>query len=522
MTLETLERPTAQPTSSPRSVTALPLGRTEPRLWTPPLRELTPETSYGFDVIEFARDILLMPLDPWQEFVVIHGGELLEDGTPRFRKVLVLVSRQNGKTHLLVVLAAYWMFIEQHPMILGTSTKLSMAKESWTKMMKLVERTQALDHLRNLKKWSRTAAGEEECFTLEGCRYKISASNESGGRGLTLNRLVMDELRQHKDYKAWDAAVPAGSAVADFQAWGISNAGSDTSIVLNEQRELALKAIESGDSDTDMCLLEWSAKDGASPLDLDALAQANPNLGRRIMHKALLGDAKRAMEKGGEVLAGFLTENMCIRVKNMDGAIDPFAWEAANVPGDLFSADLRSRVALCLDMSHDRQHASLVAAAVLADGRVRVDLVKTWEGSKGTAGLRFDLPRLLQKIRPQAFGWMPNSPTAALAAVLKERKNVRGWPPAGVTIEELRAEVAAMCMGLAEQVETGQVIHSDQSALNAHITGAEKLWNGDVWRFSRKGEGHCDAAYAAAGAVHLARTLPTPVGKPRLIVASST
>jgi hypothetical protein len=38
--------------------------------------------------------------------------------------------------------------------------------------------------------------------------------------------------------------------------------------------------------------------------------------------------------------------------------------------------------------------------------------------------------------------------------------------------------------------------------------------------FSRKGEGHVDAAYAAAGAVHLARTLPAPVGKPRLVVAN--
>jgi hypothetical protein len=51
------------------------------------------------------------------------------------------------------------------------------------------------------------------------------------------------------------------------------------------------------------------------------------------------------------------------------------------------------------------------------------------------------------------------------------------------------------------------------------VTGAGRLKRGDAWVFSRKGEGHCDAAYAAAGAVHLARTLPAPVGKPRLVVA---
>jgi phage terminase large subunit-like protein len=70
------------------------------------LRELTPATSYGFEVIDFARDVLEHPLLPWQEFAVIHGGELLPDGRPRFRIVLLLVSRQNGKTELPVVLSA--------------------------------------------------------------------------------------------------------------------------------------------------------------------------------------------------------------------------------------------------------------------------------------------------------------------------------------------------------------------------------------------------------------------------------
>src|SRR5690349_15886926 len=97
------------------------LGSTVPRLWTPPMRELTPETSFGFDVVDFARDVVGRPLDPWQEWVVIHAGELLEDGRPRFRKVLVLVSRQNGKTELGVMLTLFWLFVERVPLVLGTS-----------------------------------------------------------------------------------------------------------------------------------------------------------------------------------------------------------------------------------------------------------------------------------------------------------------------------------------------------------------------------------------------------------------
>ena len=32
------------------------LGKTEPRVWTPPLRPLTRETTLGYDGVEFARE----------------------------------------------------------------------------------------------------------------------------------------------------------------------------------------------------------------------------------------------------------------------------------------------------------------------------------------------------------------------------------------------------------------------------------------------------------------------------------
>ncbi|QOC24816.1 hypothetical protein IC744_16265 [Microbacterium hominis] len=47
-------------------------GITEPRVWTVPLRPLTPKTSRGFAVIDFARDTLHVTLYPWQEWLLIH------------------------------------------------------------------------------------------------------------------------------------------------------------------------------------------------------------------------------------------------------------------------------------------------------------------------------------------------------------------------------------------------------------------------------------------------------------------
>ena len=63
-------------------------GITTPRIFTPPLRELTPETSNGYAVIEFAEKFLHVHLFPWQKWLLIHGLELLPDGSYRFRRVV--------------------------------------------------------------------------------------------------------------------------------------------------------------------------------------------------------------------------------------------------------------------------------------------------------------------------------------------------------------------------------------------------------------------------------------------------
>lgn len=497
------------------------LGSTVPRLWTPPLRELTPETSVGFDQVAFARDDLRHPLDPWQEWLAIHAGERREDGSLRFRIVLVLVARQNGKTELLVVLCLYWQFVLGLPMILGTSTKLNYAKESWTKAVKLAERSPDLAELRGPGRWIREANGEHESWTVEGARYKIAPSNEEGGRSLTIDRLVCDELRQHRTYAAWAAAEPAASP-PDAQIWALSNAGDDRSVVLNDLRASALEYIETGEGDDDLMLAEYSAPEDADPTDIHALAQANPNMNRRNKDGGrLLAAARRAVRLGGDALTTFKTEEMCIRVAALTPAVDPGKWRDCLDVGDLAGA--RSRVALCLDLAPDGQHATLVAAAVLPDGRVRVEVVKAWSGAGCTDELWRDLPGLLARVRAQAFGWLPAGPAAARAADLAARKRASGraaWPPPGVTVVEIKSDTPAVCMGFADLVAAGQVAHSDDPLLNAQIGGAERLGvEGKTWVFSRRGEGHVDAAYAAAGATHLARTLPPPIGKPRLVTA---
>jgi hypothetical protein len=499
-----------------------PLGSITPRLWTRPLRKLTPRTSYGFAVIHFAAMVLRQPLDPWQQWVAIHIGELLPDGRPRFRQALIIVARQNGKTHLCKVLALFWMFVEKHPMVFGTSTDLEQAKEAWEAAVALAEDTEELaDRMPPRPRHKKIGNGQQVLITAHGSRYKIGASNSKGGRGKTIPRQIGDELRQQHTWEAYDAAVYAMNAVRNAQMVFISNAGSAKSVVLNSLRSEALAAIDAGDTDVDLGLFEYSAPPGSHPTDVTAHAAANPQYGRRMDREVIIKPARSVSRPGADPvkLAGFLTEVLCMTVSQLDPAIDPAGWAATRRPAPLDLTD-RARLAAVVDVALDLQHATLAVAAVEGD-TVRGEVVASWDGPQAVAECLRDLPGWIATVRPRHVGWFPAGPAATIAAQLKDRAKTTGrsWAPRGTRVSELTAESPAVCMGLAQQVAAGTFAHSGQALLDAQAEQAEKLWTGDRWVFTRRGAGHVDALYSVAGAVHLARTvLPPRKSARRLIV----
>jgi hypothetical protein len=234
-----------------------------------------------------------------------------------------------------------------------------------------------------------------------------------------------------------------------------------------------------------------------------------------------MGDAITAMQEGGSALAQFRTEVMCIDVPNLAPAIDLDAWRECAGPGGMDK--LRTRVAACLDVAPDGIHATLAAAAVDGDGIVRVEIVRTWTS---THQLRRSLAPTLKRVKPRVFGWFPNGPAAAVAADLATPKQRRSqaWPPPGVTVQEIKTETPAVCMGFEEIVRARGLMHPQDEVLNAHVTDSQKEHHGPVWVFARRvSEGEAvtpiDATYAAAGAVHLARLLPEAPRVRRLVVA---
>jgi hypothetical protein len=486
------------------------LGSVTPRLWTPPLRDLSdPASSWGYVFIAFCTAIG-WPLDDWQRWLAVHLGELFPDGSQRYRKAIILVARQNGKTVFARLLVLFWLFVERVPYVHGTHKDRGEAKKSWREVIEMAESVPLLadalptDH-------ARLQISEGDFWNEHGAHYGFSAPNRKAGRGKTVHRALIDELLEHKNRDCWNALIPGMNALSGAMAVCITNEGDESSIVLHEEYDSALEAAETGDPETDTFLAAWSAPSNADPEDLEALACANPSLNRPrpngtgLTERALLGEARKAKRAGGRTLAEFKIEMMCMRIDQLDPAIRPEDWAACawRIPWPLVDlAEHRRQVALCFDVAADNSHATL-AAAVTLDGITHIEILKGWNGYEARKQLRADLPGLLARYKPRKCLWFPGGPAAAVADEWAGRR------VSNVLMEPIRAEdVVRACMGLEEQTAAGHVRHTRDPLLDLHIRQAQQLPQGDGWRFVRRGQAPIDASYAAAGAVHAARVLP--------------
>lgn len=370
---------------------AITHGSTEPRIFTRPLRELTPETSRGFEVIAFAENILRVDLFPWQRWLLIHMLELNPDGTLRFRKALVIVARQSGKTLIAAILAAFFLYIDsarwpehvnpRNFVVVGAAQKLDIAMKPWTQVRQWGgpdDPRIGIAHdrapiLQAATRMPRTSNGETELVTHEGAVYRPRTFE--GARGYSSARLILDELRQQYDYEGWSAIEKSATAMFDSLLVAFSNAGTLRSVVLRDVRNIAHESVENPKAQ--WFVAEWSAEPAAPLDDPRAFAQANPSAGYlpAMTIEGLMQTAAEAKNKSIERI-----EVLCQWV---DGEhADPFpagSWLAGNEPTSEIPED--ARVSFALDVSADRTHSHIAVAGLRKDGVPHVEVVASRAGT---------------------------------------------------------------------------------------------------------------------------------------------
>ena len=355
-------------------------GYTEPRIWTPPLNKLTEETTLGYKFIKFC-EAFGYELLPWQQWLAIHALEIVREESSwrfRFRYVLILVSRQNGKTFFEVLLNIFFLFGLKSHLVLGTAQNLDTATETFEDTVSQVESTPELADL--LKKINR-GTGKREMLLEGGDRYKVIAATRKA-RGLSSDLIMMDELREQTTWDAWAAVSKTMMARPSAILFGFSNAGDVTSVVLKHLRLQAHAQLGDPDGiaatrenlggediDDSIGLFEWSAPPNCKIDDVDAWAQANPSLGYGFLTERSLRSSMTT-----DLPQIFRTECLCQWVDTL--LPQPFpdgAWAAGVDESSTISPE--SAIWFGIDMSQDRRWTTISACGMRTDGNYHIEVV---------------------------------------------------------------------------------------------------------------------------------------------------
>lgn len=356
-------------------------GKTEPRVWTPPLGDLTEETTLGYSFIEFCK-MLEIELLPWQKWLAIHSLEIVYEGDSwrfRFRYVLILISRQNGKTFFEVLLNIFFLFGLKSHLVLGTAQNLDTAVETFEDTVAQVEEIPEFKEF--LKKINR-GTGKREMLLENGDRYKVIAATRKA-RGLSSDLVMMDELREQTNWDAWGAISKTMMARPTAILFGFSNAGDATSVVLRHLRAQAHSELGDPDGiaknrkalggedvdDSALGIFEWSAIPGCNLDDETQWSQANPSLGYGFLTERAL---RSAMRTDPEPI--FRTECLGQWVENL--LPPPFqdgAWDAGTDVSSFIAVD--APVFYGIDLSQDRRWTSIGACGLRQDGNWHIEVV---------------------------------------------------------------------------------------------------------------------------------------------------
>lgn len=465
------------------------IGSTEPRVYTPPLRMLTRETSLGFALSDFCKYILKQPLLPWQEWLAIHALELRPDGGFRFRTVVALVGRQNGKTLLTKALALFFLYKLHAELVIGTAQNLDTSTAAWSSAVADVENSEVLR-----REFSRTLRGAgNRVLELTGNRvYKVASATRKSGRGLSADLVLMDELREHTDWESWGAVTKTTMAKPGALVWCISNAGDTKSVVLRHLRTQAhallgdpdgiaknLELLPGDDLDSStLGFFEWSAPADCLTTDREAWAMANPSLGYGFMTEASLASAQRTDPEDV-----FRTECLCQWVEAR--VAKPFpdgAWEAGK---DKASYMERNGARFFgLDVAADRKNTSLAVCGQRADRTWHVEVIQSKQGIGWAIDwLRQRAAREPVQLAIQGRGAPVSSYIADLAAI-------DGLDLVPVEGRDLGAYCGRFYDGVAACIDASDAVpiyHRPQPILDEAADVAQKRGAGDsAWYWDRQ------------------------------------
>ncbi|OMC02164.1 hypothetical protein [Mycolicibacterium fortuitum] len=473
------------------------------------------------------------PPDPEQELGLNALFGIDSNGRSTAFEFTVIAARQNLKTGFEKQAALGWLFITEQRLISWSAHDMTPTLEALNDLTYLIENTPSL--AKRLEEGptngvfrgsgSMAIALKPSKACPDGQRVLFKARTKSGGRGLTGNKVILDEgFALRKAHMG--SLMPTLSAVPDPQLLVGSSACLPESEVLR-------KLIERGRSvdpsprkrlgHLEFCAPEDSCEDPECPhyvgypgcaMDKrEFIIMANPQAGRRITWEYLEGerDSLDPSEFGRERLGWHDKPEV------EDGPlISKEGWatktDAQSVPGQ--------RLAFGVYVNKLQTAAAIGIAGYREDGKIHVGIVPAERGGHlaSRPGISW-IPARMKELKDawSPCGWGLDDRSAA-GSLLPDLKKL-GFETADETVPEssginnaTASDVARACGTFYSKFNDDQLRHLGSKPLADSVTAGKMRDLADAWAWDRKdNKSDIVQLMAVTLAVHALETAPAAV-----------
>nr|MBO2500941.1 hypothetical protein [Acidimicrobiia bacterium] len=432
---------------------------TRPRFATKP----TPRARGWWRQIHDAAEQLGTPLMPWQAGAARLIGELRPDGLPRYKRVIISVPRQQGKTTISKAAIKAVAEARGDQEIYGTAQTRQYAAKHVVNLGRQLKRLSS-----DVKVLA--GVGAESVTWPNGTIYRPLSPTEGGGHGDSIDWLLVDE--------AWTitpellgGVVPAMIARPLSQLVAISTMGTVDSTSWNGWVAEGREAVD--DPNALIAYVEYSAEEDEHVFDEKRWHEWMPALGRTISHEAIR-EAMRALEAaegtaevvrafGNRTTRGLVTLFPTDRVEK--------AWRIIDPP---------QRMVLAVDVNDEPVGAS-VASGHVTDEHTATRLIRWQYGSPRW------VPDLVKQViahrKVEAVVYDPGSPTKQIEADLQAICEAAFVPLVKRSPRDFGGDCARFYDALAE----GRAAIEKAEPLAEAIVAAQRkdISGGELWVVSR-------------------------------------
>jgi hypothetical protein len=440
------------------------------------------DSTDGPEVGDLAR-LVGLPPDPEQE-LALDAIFAQKGGRSAAFEIALITSRQNIKTATFKMAALGWLFITGERLVVWSAHEFITAQEAFRDLEELIT---GCDWTRGEVKNIYRGNGDESIELLSGARLIFKTRTKGGGRGLSGNKVILDEGFALRPMHM-GALLPTLSAQKDPQVLYGSSAGLADSDVLRAVRD---RGRPGGDP-----RLAWIEFCAPPPSEICAAGDgcthalgtpgcgcdnpeywlaANPAVRRGRITMEYLAAERRALPP-----SEFGRERMGWWDDPLDGGspVSAAQWAACQEYG----SQMLDPVTLGFSVARGGSSAAIAVAGRRADGLGHGELV---DHRPGTAWLIARVLELVESLNPCVLVINPAGAAGDFEAELVEHRFSVKPGPGERRLQIVGArEYAHACGALADDVVNGRWRFPGPSPVDAAVEGARVRELADAWAWS--------------------------------------